>query len=320
MKVTAVGGWPGTRARDAAAIVRDTCVDLPHLPEFPERGPGGEMVGRTMAMVSRVTDDFAVATSASGWQITSARGRDLMRADSYWDEDLDAVEETFTGYEGVFKVQMVGPLTLAASVEDRAGEWLLRDTGAVTELASALAHAWTDLIATMKRRIPGAQIVMQADEPLMAEVIAGRVKTRSEWSVHRSVSVADATTLLETVRASHSGDSVVHCCAKDVPFEVIRAAGFSAASFDLALVGANAADPVGQHLDAGGRVFLGIDPESVPAGVEAITRFGSRIGFSGREWTDRVVLTPPCDLLDMPLSAARGKMERLVEVANEVTQ
>lgn len=319
MTATGVGGWPGTSARAAATAVSQTCDGLPHLPELPARGPGGDMIGRAMARIAKVAGDLAVHTALGGWRLSGSPGRDLSRADGYWSEDLDAIEERFEGHVGPFKVQLAGPLTLAASVEDRAGEKLLRDAGAVRDLAGASAQAWLDLIAEVRRRLPGADVIMQVDEPLLADVLSGKVPTQSTWTTYPAVARTDATGLLQTVRAAHGGEAVLHCCAEEVPFDVLADAGF-AASFDMALVGAAAVEAVGHHIDAGRRVFLGVEAASVTAGVAAVTRFGRAVGYAGHEWAGHVVMTPPCDLLDMPMAQACATMERLAAVAAALTQ
>lgn len=313
--VTAVGGWPGTDVRAVAAIVEEQCADLVHLPELPERGPSSDMVGRTMTWVSAVATDFAVATVPGGWRLTAGRGRDMRRGDGYWSEDLDVLEEVFAGYSGDLKVQLVGPWTLAASVEDKAGERLLRDLGAVRELAAALRDGWLTLVADVARRLPGARVLAQIDEPLLADVLAGAVPTQSTWTTYDPIDRDVAVRVLAQVRSAHSGLAALHCCAADYPFDVARCAGFQGVSFDVARVGRPARVALGEQLDVGGFAMLGIAPSTVAAGREAVLRLGSDVGYSAAQWASHIVLTPPCDLLDMPLSAARGRMALLRNVA-----
>ena len=50
-RVTGMGSWPGTSAREAVRAVRDLLGDgVPHVPELPARGPGADMVGRTVGL------------------------------------------------------------------------------------------------------------------------------------------------------------------------------------------------------------------------------------------------------------------------------
>jgi hypothetical protein len=284
--------------------------------ELPERGPGGDMIGRTMARLAAVSADMSVTTVPGGWRISAGYGRDLRRADSFWREDLDALEEALAGYRGACKVQLVGPWSLAASVEDRAGERLLRDHGAVRDLAAALCHAVHDLNAELHRRLPDVTIALQIDEPLLADVVAGRIATQSTWTTYPAVDTATVTALLATIRAAHPGEALVHCCAPNPPFAAIAAADFSI-SFDVAAVGRPALEPVGEQIDAGRRVFLGVAADSA---VDTVRRLGSAVGWQGAEWAQRIVLTPPCDLVDMSLSQARGTMERLAAAAVAIAE
>ena len=309
--VTAVGAWPGTSALEAAKIVGELCSEFAHLPELPDRGPGGDMIGRTMTLVSRTASDFSVQTVPSGWQLTSGRVADLRRADGYWSEDLDSCEEVFADYNGDFKVQLVGPWTLAASVENRNGEKLLRDLGAVAELSQALTLTWAALLDDMRKRLPQARLVIQIDEPLIRDVLRGSIETQSKWSAYPAVDHVLVENTLREVREVYDGSSVLHCCTDEVPFDVIRNAGFSAPSFDVVLVGNSCTEALGQHIDAGGSIFLGIDPENVGAGVDLVTRIGHRVGYGVHEWNSHIVLTPPCDLIDMSMSQARAKIEIL---------
>jgi hypothetical protein len=158
--------------------------------------------------------------------------------------------------------------------------------------------------------------VLQIDEPLLADVIAGRIATQSTWTTYAAVDSAMVTALLATIRDAHSGEALVHCCAPHPPFAAIAAAGFSL-SFDVAAVGKAAIEPVGEQIDSGRRVFLGVAADTAAA---AARRLGSAVGWQGAEWAQRIVLTPPCDLIDMPLSQARDTMERLAAAAVAIAE
>ncbi len=320
VRVTAVGAWPGTQSHDATSLMRDLCVGLLQTPELPERGPGADMIGRTMGMLSAVANDFAVETVPTGWRMTSARGRDMRRADAFIGEDLDTIEEVCEGYDGDFKFQLIGPWSLAASVENRSGEKLLRDAGAVRDIASAVSYTITWATTEMRRRLPNANVMIQIDEPYVTDVLRGSVATQSGWSAHSPVEAVIVAETLQSIREAIDGTALVHCCADEVPFELFRKAGFSAPSWDVALVGPTAADHIGEQIDAGGFVVLGIEPASVAAGVARVTELGARVGFHGEEWNSHIVLSPPCDLIDMSLSQARERMETLNKVAKALAQ
>lgn len=318
--VTGVGAWPGTNVYDVASTIRDVCIGLPHLAELPERGPGAAMIGRTMGLISEVSNDFAVETVPTGWRLTNGRGRDMRRADSFMSNDLDIIEQVYEGYEGDFKIQVVGPWTLAASVEMRSGEMVLRDPGAVRDLTAALAHTVTRHAADVRRRIPKANLLVQFDEPLLKDVLRGSIKTQSGFSAYREVEPVVLGAALKQVGDSHDGQTIVHSCADEIPFDLIRQAGISGISYDVSLVGDKAADHVGEQIDAGGFVVLGVSPSTTKRGIAGVRQVGSRIGYSEEEWNTHIVLSPPCDLIDMSLSDARERMEVLGEVSRALLE
>lgn len=125
---TGIGSMPGGDAREAARTVTGSFADgqgMPYLAELPARGPGADMIGRTVGLLVEMYGHV----EPSGWRISDRPGRDTRRARSWLGEDLDALEEFTQGYEGLLKVQAVGPWTLAAGLELRGGEAMLGDPG-----------------------------------------------------------------------------------------------------------------------------------------------------------------------------------------------
>lgn len=158
---TGVGSMPGGDAREAAKTVTGSFEDFPFLAELPARGPGADMIGRTAGMLV----ELYARVEPSGWRIGDRPGRDTRRARSWLRQDLDALEEFTQEYRGPLKVQAVGPWTLAAALELRNGEAALSDPGACRDLAGSLAEGLRAHLAEVRRRVPGAQVVLQLDEP-----------------------------------------------------------------------------------------------------------------------------------------------------------
>ena len=48
MTLTGVGSVPGTDVADWPTRISDQIPELPHVPELPQRGPGADMIGRTL--------------------------------------------------------------------------------------------------------------------------------------------------------------------------------------------------------------------------------------------------------------------------------
>ena len=308
---TGVGSLPGEDVHEAVRLVLGEVPDLPHLPELPARGAVAGMTGRALAVVA----DLGFDLQPAGWRLTDAPGVDHRRARSLLAQDLDALEEHTQGYTGELKVQVAGPWTLAATVERPRGDRLLADHGARRDLAQALAEGVAAHVADVRRRVPGAAVLVQVDEPALPAVLAAAVPTASGFSRHRAVHPPVASEALEWVFAAITGaggSPLAHCCAADVPIGLLRGAGARGISVDLDILGAAAYDDLGAALDAGDRVLLGVvpatDPPRVPSEtqvVERVLRLLDMLGFDPDEVSGRLVLTPACGLAGATPSYAR---------------
>ena len=296
-------------------MVRDLCPHLPHLVELPGRGPGADMIGRTMSLLSAISSDLSVETTTTGWRLAKSRGRDMRRADAYLDEDLDVVEEVFENYVGDYKVQLVGPWTLAAGVDTSSGDKLLTDAGVCREVTEVLAHAAQQHVAEISKRLPGTNIILQIDEPSLPYVLQGGIKTQSGWGKYSPVEPQIVATSLQSVAAATEGFSVLHCCASDVPFELVYSSGFDAVSIDSSLFGDELFDVIGQTHDHKKRVFLGGNPSSLDTGLTYLSHLARRIGLSAQELSATIALSPPCGLVNATMSDARERIERLNAVS-----
>ncbi|MFC9458688.1 methionine synthase, partial [Streptomyces sp. NPDC056983] len=174
---TGVGSMPGGDAREAAKTVTGSVEEFPYLAELPARGPGADMIGRTTGLLV----ELYARVEPSGWRLGDRPGRDTRRARSWMGEDLDALEEFTQGYQGPLKVQAVGPWTLAAALELRNGEVALSDEGACRDLAGSLAEGLRLHLDDVRRRVPGAEIVLQLDEPSLIAVLRGQIKSASGY-------------------------------------------------------------------------------------------------------------------------------------------
>ena len=161
---TGLGPFPGVDPLEAARIVFSELAApaLPFLPELPARGVGADPVGRTAGLLA----DLHVEVGTGVWRFVPRGGRDEQRAQAALTTDLDALEEAAGGYEGPGKIRIVGPWTLAASIELPRGEKALADEGAVRDIAASLAEGLTRHRADIERRLPAlGPLVVQVDEP-----------------------------------------------------------------------------------------------------------------------------------------------------------
>lgn len=301
---TGIGSLPGDDPREAAALVVEALPDLPHVPELPDRGPWAQLAGRAAAVLV----DLPVEWDGRAWRTTSRPGRDVSRAGSLLAEDLDAVEDRFQGYAGPAKLQICGPLTLAALVELRGGSAAIGDASAVADLAASLAEGVGEHLRDLRSRVPGAEWVVQIDEPALSAVTAGSIPRASGWGTLAAVASADAGRLLRAVTRQFDDDAavVVHSCATD-PDWVALASGSSAEhgalSIDLEVVDVEAAAPAMEAwLGAGGTLWLGIDPlagEGAPGEGSAPARLEvarSVLGIAPEDLASRISITPSCGI------------------------
>lgn len=312
---------PGEDAREAAKTVTGSFEDFPFLPELPARGPGADMIGRTAGMLV----DLYARVEPSGWRISDRPGRDSRRARSWLGEDLDALEEFTQDYEGPLKVQAVGPWTLAAALELRNGEVALSDAGACRDLAGSLGEGLRLHLDEVRRRIPGARIVLQLDEPSLTSVLRGQVRTASGYRTHRAVDRQVVEAALRDVVGVHAdGPVVVHSCAPDVPFALLRRAGAAAVSFDFSLLTERDDDAIGEAVEGGTRLFAGVvastdAPLSDPAGsVMGVRTLWRRLGLNPGLLAETVTLTPTCGLAGASPDFARKALAHCVRAARSL--
>ena len=328
---TGVGSLPGTDIAEAVRTVLGELPDLPYLPELPARGPGAEIIGRTAGLLV----ELPVELYAARWRTTARPGRDARRTADIWERDLDTLTDLADGYAGALKVQAAGPWTMAAAVELPVGGALLRDPGAVRDLTASLAEGLARHVAEVRRRVPGANLLLQLDEPGLPAVLAGRIATESGFGTLRAIEATVAGEALETVIAAAGVPVVVHSCAPDVPVALLRSAGAVAVGLDLSLL--TDLDPLGEAIDAGMGLFAGAIPSTAAlpdavdrlrgaaptssAAARAATRvreLWGKLGFPLADLPKRVVVTPACGLAGASPEAARALTTATREAARRL--
>lgn len=305
---TAIGSMPGTDALETTRMVLGELPLLPFLPELPARQVGADLIGRTAAMLV----DLPVEVVPSGYRVTPHPGRDVRRGIDLLARDLDVFQDvldTTNSRPALVKVQLAGPWTLTAGIELARGHRVLTDPGALREFTESLSEGLARHVAEVAART-GADVLVQLDEPTLAAVLDGSLRTPSGLGTVAPVAEPDARDVLATVidaaRSATGQPVVVHSCANRPPFAVLREAGADAVSFDVTrLAGAPAAvwDEVGQTWDSGGTLFLGLVPAVDPPNpvtlhdvAKPALRMADRLGFP-RSWlADRAVPTPTCGL------------------------
>lgn len=325
--VTGIGSWPGVDVESAQRDVREVMLGapdgirgLPFLPELPQRGPGADMIGRAASLLV----DMPVDLEPHGWRLAGAAGLASSRADAFWREDLDLLAMTYLGHDGPLKVQVVGPWTVAASLWLPRGERVLTDAGATRDVAASLIEGVRGHVSRVREVVPGAQVVLQIDEPSLEQVLTGRVPSASGIRTLRAPDRAvvgevlrDAVDAARTASGAAAPEAdtrpsvVVHSCAARAPIATLVASGADAVSLDAARLDDARWDVLAASIDAGTGLWAG--------GIDAtpLRERWHRLGLPIRSLLD-VTLTPACGSVGDPDPVAT--LRRLCDEAERLTE
>ena len=330
-RASGIGSWPDTDVRQAVTAVRDLLGEdgLPYLPELPARGPGADMIGRAAGLLA----DLAVDLQPMGWRFVDRAGHDSHRTAGLLRQDLDEMAEAFDGYEGDLKVQIAGPWTLASSIWLHRGERSVVDAGATRDVIASLAEGLRVHLGEVAQLVPKARLVVQIDEPSLPSVLAGRLPTASGFGRIRSIDpTVAAQGLRDVVAAAGDRHTVVHCCASDVPFVLLRDTGVTAVSVDISLLTPKGWESLAATVESGVDLWAGVIPTdgtlaSVQAGSQAsvtdvigpLVEAWRRVGLPLADLS-RVTLAPACGLAGLTPSGACSVQRLAVDAARALTE
>ncbi|GAA3595508.1 methionine synthase [Kineosporia mesophila] len=323
---TGIGSWPGTDVLDTMRVVFGELGDppaIPHLPELPGRGPGADMIGRGAGLLV----DMPVDLQPSGWRLVDHPGRDHSRTRSWLRQDLDVLAEVADGYEGLLKVQVTGPWTLAANLWLPRLERVVVDKGACRDVIASLAEGVTQHLQEVQRLVPKARLVLQVDEPSVQSVLDGSLPTASGFGRLRAVDgpvvIEGLRAVLEAATAAGAVRTVLHCCASKPPVDVLIRSGASALSLDLSQLGTQRWEQVAEATENGLGLWAGAVPTASglkPAAVaDAVWNPWRRLGLDPRSIAD-VVVTPSCGLAGSSPQQARSALKVAREAARILSE
>jgi methionine synthase II (cobalamin-independent) len=313
---TGIGSWPQTSPRQAAEVVIGELHTLPHLVELPARGVGADMIGRAGALLV----DIGIDTAPRGYRIAAGRSAVTRRAASLLDEDIDALEEAWekAGVQGgsrTVKVQAPGPITLAAQLELPGGHRAITDAGAVRDLAMSLAEGVSAHRAQLARRLD-TPVVVQFDEPSLPAALEGRLTGVTSMTPVHPVDESVATDLLNECVMTVGGEVVLHSCASGLPWKMLQRSTVHALSVDVSTLTAADLDGVGELVESGRTVMLGVVPSTAPGArpsaeeiAKAAVAVTDRLGFPRSVLRERIGITPACGLAGATLQWARVAIE-----------
>ncbi len=323
---TGVGSMPGSDARAAAEMIAGE-VGLVHLPELPARGLGADMIGRSAALLV----DMPMDVTASGYRLSSGvsamsrRARDMLRI------DIDALEEIWetrglSGPDSWVKVSLCGPFTLAASVETAGGHKALHDRGAWSDLVDSIAEGAATHAAEIGRRL-GARVLVQFDEPLLDRVIEGSIAPLSRLDVIEAVPSQVVAEHIDKLIDVVGGPVLLHHCGGRFPWSTVAQTKLWGVSLDLAHVRSANLDGLGEFLDGGSVVALGVIPSVDPGRelppehvVTSVTEIIDTIGLSHDVFSDQMLMTPACGLAGADTDWAKHALALATTVAHALPQ
>jgi len=221
---TGVGSLPFADAGVAVDWVR-SAYEVPFCPQLPRLD--GDMVSEWLG----------ADPCRCGW--SAERDRERPHA---WEAFLGSMRSDPPAH-GVAKLQVTGPLTLAAALEGRgsAGGVAQPDAGLVREMAAWIAASAAGQVRALAQ--VGVDAVVQVDEPSLAAVAPGVELALDAWGPVRAVAAAWG----------------LHVCC-EVPWGLVEEAQPDLVSFDATAAGAvdRAAGPLEGLIEREARVTWGV--------------------------------------------------------------
>ena len=318
-----IGSLPGADVREAMSTVTGEFPDAVWLPELPSRGVGADMIGRAASLLAVVSEDFAVATTPTGWRFSDKPGAAVRRAQAFLREDLDVFEEFCHMANSEVKVQIAGPVTLGATIELPRGERAVKDIGAMRDLVGAHREAVLAHLRDVQRRVPSARVIVQIDEPAMDAALRGLLPTASGFSRLRALEEPLVRAWHQELVAAITSTGAVawlHSCAPHWPLELATAAKYAGISGDFSLVRDADDEAFGVAVEQGVSIIAGVIPTDTaslktaprteePTVAPIRARF-QRIGFNDQALANSVVISTTCGLGRATWPAARIAMQR----------
>jgi methionine synthase II (cobalamin-independent) len=242
-------------------------------------------------------------------------------------EDLDVLEELweiggFGATHRLLKLQAAGPYTMASQVELRGGHRVLTDRGAVRDFAESLAEGVREHCREVRSRL-GVEVVVQFDEPSLPAVLAGSLSGVTKLDTVRAVPEPEALDLLDGVLRSIGVPTSVHCCASGAPVDLFRKSAAEAIALDVSLLRAKGLDEVGEYLQSGKILMLGLVPGAAPDRVPTWREVAApavslidRLGFPRSILATQISVSPACGLAEASPEWARAALDLVKNVAD----
>jgi hypothetical protein len=285
-------------------------------------------LGRTASLLV----ELPVDVQPYGWRLVDRPGKDFRRAASALSTDINVLADVAGGEDtpaGELKVQLLGPLSLAAGLHLHNGERALIDYGARRDISESLAAGVGAHLSRVSSAVPGAKLVVQLDEPDIAAVLAGTIPTSSGYRTLRAVAGQEVTEswqlVIDALRAAGAVEIVVAVPELEAPIERIVSAGADGVAVPLRALTSRQWEHLAAAVEAGKRVWAGaLDPSGgtlpkVADAADSVWRPWHQMGLPASS-LGSVRVTPTAGLAGLTPAAATAVLGRLTQVADALNQ
>lgn len=326
VRATGLGAWAGDDVFDAVTRVRGELGEphISYLPELADRGYRATLLARSIAALEGLSADG----TAAGWRLTGGYAAEGDAARSLLESDInilaDVVGKESGAAPGTIKLRLFGPLSLAASTYLTNGERVLSDHGARRDLAEAQRAGFHSLVKLLRQAVPGAQVQVQVEEPLLVEVAAGQLPTSSGYRTLRAVPRHELLTLLTSLHDELEGAGTHVITRTDyLKLHPEVAACLSTPLLSMAGQPTSAWEALAPRLEAESGLYLEVvDPlVRVPAAdlARGLWRTWSDLGL-GKKLIRQLVLTEKGDLAATDPQRATTVLGHLTETARALSE
>lgn len=193
VRASGLGDFPGDDLGEAMSRVEGElgAPHLPFLPHLPTLGWRSTPLARTLA----VCEGLAFDGASFGWRMVHSGGRGARESALAQDRLLSDINlladrvgaqkkrfnSSAEGSAAVYKIQLVGPLTLAASIYLPGGERAISDAGASRDLLESFLEGLERWMGSLREALqaPRALIAVQLDESEFQRLLEGAIPTVS---------------------------------------------------------------------------------------------------------------------------------------------
>jgi methionine synthase II (cobalamin-independent) len=129
--------------------------------------------------------------------------------------------------------------------------------------------------------------------------------------------------LIDDCIAATGAEVALHSCAADLPWNMLQRSSIQALSVDVSTLAAADLDGIGEFVESGRTVLLGVVPTTAPAArpsseaiAEAAVTVTDRLGFPRSVLGERIGVTPACGLAGATPEWARIAIELAQKAAD----